>query len=153
VTFTTILSIFSTTAIDRPHVIGRFNHFCRGYNEDTRKGVVFVKYVYAVLLAAAFGLAPAFADPTYVDTSCGAWVNDVWVPNGNCSDDTRHDTVSGTITIVKGHLVTVQQATRTLVIDDQPALDAKQSGKVAVGRVIVAYGYWRDSNFFATAIY
>jgi hypothetical protein len=61
--------------------------------------------------------------------------------------------MSGTITIVKGHLVTLQQATRTVVIDDQPALDSKQSGKVAVGRVVVAYGYWKDSNFFATAIY
>ena len=113
-----------------------------------------MKYVYAVVLAAVFGFAPALADPPpYVDTSCGSWVNDVWVPTGNCPDGMRHDTVSGTITIVKGHLVTVQQAARTLVIDDQPALDAKQSGQVAVGRVIVAYGYWKDQNFFATAIY
>jgi hypothetical protein len=112
-----------------------------------------VKLIYALLIASAILVAPAIAQPPYLDTACGAWVNDVWVPNGTCSDNPRHDTITGTITIVKGHLVTVQQATRTLVIDDQPALDAKQSGKVAVGRVIVAYGYWRDENFFATAIY
>jgi len=116
-----------------------------------------VKHFYALLVVLLFGAAPAFADvPPYVDTSCGSWVNDVWVPNGNCPPDTgdlRHDSVTGTITIVKGHLVTVQQATRTVVINDQPALDAKQTGQVAVGRQIVAYGYWREGNFYATAIY
>jgi hypothetical protein len=80
-------------------------------------------------------------------------VNDEWVPNGNCSEAYKHDTLTGTIIIVKGHLVTLQQAARTVVIDDQPALDLKQTGKVAVGRVVVAYGYWSDANFYATAIY
>jgi hypothetical protein len=131
---------------------GRFAWLSNGYKDTPERGVL-VKFVYAALLAAAFGIAPAFADPPYVDTACGSWVNDQWVPNGNCAGDTRHDTVSGTITIVKGHLVTVQQATRTVVIDDQPALDAKQSGQVAVGRVIVAHGYWSNGNFYATAIY
>lgn len=117
-----------------------------------------MKYFYALLVTAMFfGFAPVFADePPYLDTACGSWVNDEWVPNGKCpadSADVRHDSVSGTITIVKGHLVTVQQATRNLVINDQPALDAKQSGKVAVGRMIVAYGYWHGGNFYATAIY
>jgi hypothetical protein len=115
--------------------------------------VVNVKLICALLIAFACGIAPAFADPTYLDSACGAWVNDVWVSNGNCTDDLKHETVTGTITIVNGHLVTLQQATRTVVIDDQPALDSKQTGKVAVGRVIVAYGYWRNDNFFATAIY
>jgi hypothetical protein len=77
----------------------------------------------------------------------------VWVPNGKCTDEIKHDTVSGTITFVKGHLVTLQQATKTVIINDQPALDAKHTGKVAVGRMIVAYGYWQDANFYATAIY
>jgi hypothetical protein len=112
-----------------------------------------VKLICALLIAFAFGLTPAIAQPPYLDSACGAWVNDVWVPNGNCTDDLKHDTVTGTITIVKGHLVTLQQATRAIVIDDQPALDSKQTGKVAVGRVVVAYGYWRNDNFFATAIY
>src|SRR5690348_12889162 len=98
----------------------------------------------AFLAASVFGLATALADETpaptiYLDTACGTWVNDEWVPNGKCPPDSehlRHDTLSGTITIVKGHLVTVQQATRSVVINDQPALDAKQTGKVAVGRTI-----------------
>jgi hypothetical protein len=54
---------------------------------------------------------------------------------------------------VKGHLVTIQQTNRSLVINDQPALDHKQTGKVAVGRQVVAYGYWQDGTFYATAIY
>jgi hypothetical protein len=112
-----------------------------------------VKLICALLIAFAFGFAPAIADPPYVDTTCGNWVNDEWVSNGNCPNELKHDTVSGTITIVKGHLVTLQQATGTVVIDDQPALDRKQTGKVAVGRVVVAYGYWKDNNFFATGIY
>lgn len=111
----------------------------------------------AIAIAAAFSLAPAFADqPPYMDTSCGTWVNDEWVPNGNCppeGEHLRHDQVSGTITIVKGHLVTLQQTNRAVVINDQPALDSKQTGKVAVGRVVVAYGYWLDGTFYATAIY
>ena len=111
----------------------------------------------AIFVAAAFGLAPAFADtPPYVDTACGTWVNDEWIPNGNCTPDSgrvRHDEVTGTITAVKGHLVTVQQTARAVVINDQPALNAKQTGKVAVGRQIVAYGYWLDGTFYATGIY
>ena len=111
----------------------------------------------ALALAFAFSLAPAFADqPPYVDNSCGTWVDDQWVPSGNCppdNDHLRHDDVSGTITIVKGHLVTVQQSDKSVVINDQPALDAKHTGKVAVGRTVVAYGYWLDGTFFATSIY
>ena len=117
-----------------------------------------MKYIYAMLIAALIALsaAPAFADTLYVDTACGTWIDDEWVPNGNCppsSHRVRHDTVTGTITIVKGHLVTVKQSTQAVVINDQPALNAKQTGKVAVGRQIVAYGYWMDGNFYATAIY
>jgi len=93
---------------------------------------------------------------TYDDTRCGAWQNDVWVPNGSCTTDNdrhRHDSVSGTITSVKGHLVTLQQSARSVVINDQPALDRQQTGKVAVGRQVVVYGYWMDQTFYATAIY
>ena len=111
----------------------------------------------ALAVAAVAGIMPAFADTApYVDTSCGSWVNDEWVPNGNCppdSDHMRHDQLSGTITSVTGHLVTLQQTNRVVVINDQPALDAKQTGKVAVGRVVAAYGYWLDGTFYATALY
>ena len=99
---------------------------------------------------------PPAETQSYDDSKCGSWQNDAWVPNGNCPADTehrRHDDISGTITTVKGHLVTIQQTARTLVINDQPALDHQQTGKVAVGRQVVAYGYWLDGTFYATAIY
>ncbi|MBV9402508.1 MAG: hypothetical protein JO018_02135 [Candidatus Eremiobacteraeota bacterium] len=129
-----------------------------------------MKYLYvalaATLLAYGAGAARAGAQQTppapgdlpssYNDLSCGEWVNDEWVPNGKCAPETqrlRHDSVTGTITKVDGHLVSVQQTNRTLVINDQPALDRKQTGKVGVGRQIVAYGYWVAGTFYATAIY
>jgi hypothetical protein len=114
-----------------------------------------VRFIYAILIAGLLA-TPAFADPPYMDASCGSWVNDEWVPNGNCppeNDHLRHTQLSGVITGVKGHLVTVQQTTRAVVINGEPALDAKQTGKVAVGRTVVAYGYWLDGTFYATAIY
>ena len=143
--------------IDITSVQGRFCSRVFGYI-SLGKETHTVKHIYAFFVAAivALGLTPALADPPYVDTACGTWTNDEWVPNGTCPPGVksiRHDTVSGTITIVKGHLVTVQQSTRTIVINDEPALIAKQTGKVAVGRMIVAYGYWMDNNFYATAIY
>ena len=100
--------------------------------------------------------APTDVTPSYSDLACGSWVNDEWVPNGKCPPETsrlRHDSVSGTITKVDGHLVSLQQSTRTVVINDQPALDRKQTGKVGVGRQAVAYGYWLDGTFYATSIY
>ncbi|MDQ2872860.1 MAG: hypothetical protein M3R35_07010 [Candidatus Eremiobacteraeota bacterium] len=62
------------------------------------------------------------------------------------------DRVTGTITSVSGHLVTLQQSRGTLVINDQPALDANATGQVAVGRPVVAIGYWRAGTFYATAL-
>ncbi len=85
------------------------------------------------------------------DPACGSFVNNVWTPNGTCANE-RRDTVTGTITIVKGHLVTLQRAKDTIVINDQPALNAQTTGHVAVGRQIVAAGYWRNGNFYATSI-
>ena len=128
-----------------------------------------MKYFYSVLasvtlaLCAAAGVAHAQQPPApppdsqpYDDTRCGTWQNDVWVPNGNCTPDAtryRHDSVAGTITEVKGHLVTLQLSSRTLVVNDQPALDHQATGKVAVGRQVVAYGYWDSGTFYATSIY
>jgi hypothetical protein len=94
--------------------------------------------------------APA---PAYNDTYCGTWQGDVWTPNGNCpSVDYKHAVVAGTIVSVKGHLVTLQQTTGQIVIDDSAALNDQTTGRVAVGRQIVAHGYWRTGNFYATAI-
>lgn len=100
---------------------------------------------------------PADVGPNnqYGDPICGTWANGVWQDNGHCPGyavGPRRVHVTGTITAVKGHLVTVQQATKTVVINDQPALNNQQTGKVAVGRQIDAYGYWKDGNFYATQI-
>jgi hypothetical protein len=96
---------------------------------------------------------------------CGSWQNGTFVPNGNCVEETAPATttttvvanpgrtmerVRGTITAVQGHLVTVQMSTNTLIINDTPALAADQTGRVAVGRMITAHGYWQDGTFFAT---
>lgn len=91
--------------------------------------------------------------PPYVDSSCGTWQSDTWVSNGSCASDVhKHERVTGTITIVKGHLVTVQQSDRTLVIDDSLALKNQLTGRVAVGRQIVAHGYWDNGTFYATLL-
>jgi hypothetical protein len=100
--------------------------------------------------AAAMGPNNAYGDPI-----CGTWANNVWQDNGHCPGyavGPHRARVAGTITGVKGHLVTLQLADRSLVINDQPALKRETSGRVAVGRQVIAYGYWRDGNFFATAL-
>lgn len=56
----------------------------------------------------------------------------------------------GTITSVNGHLVTLTQSTRTLVVNDTPALSREDSGRVAVGRQVVAHGYWEGDIFYVT---
>lgn len=100
--------------------------------------------------------APPAADAApYIDSHCGTWQDDNWVPNGNCPPDTdklRHEHIAGTIVFVTGHLVTLQLTDRKLVVNDQPALDSNRTGKVAVGRQVVAHGYWLDGTFFATSL-
>lgn len=91
----------------------------------------------------------------YGDPVCGTWMSGTWTPNGHCPGyavGPRRARVAGTITAVRGHLVTIQQADKTLVINDQPALNRETSGRVAVGRQIIAYGYWDSGNFYATAM-
>ena len=56
----------------------------------------------------------------------------------------------GTITAVNGHMVTLQQSTRTLVVNDTPALSREDSGRVAVGRQVTAHGYWEDDTFYVS---
>lgn len=122
-----------------------------------------MKALFTILTAAAATLgctaaasaqgAPPPPSAPYVDTSCGSWQGDVWTPNGSCSTTAyKHEVVTGTIVSVKGHLVTLQQTTKQIVIDDSAALNNQNSGRVAVGRQIVAHGYWNGENFYATAI-
>lgn len=59
--------------------------------------------------------------------------------------------ISGTITAVNGHLVTIQRSTGTIVVDDQPALNDRTTGNVAVGRQVLARGYWQGGTFYATS--
>lgn len=59
--------------------------------------------------------------------------------------------VSGTITAVNGHLVTIQRSTGSIVVNDQPALDNRTTGNVAVGRQVVALGHWQDGTFYAAS--
>ena len=132
----------------------------------------------ALFVGSLFG-SPAGAQTMNVvgphNPYCGAWVSGVWTPNGNCVVETTTTTVtttpanaqprtmpvapaqvsripqrvSGTIIAVRGHLVTIQQATHDLVINDQPALNRDETGRVAVGRVVTVHGYWQGGTFFA----
>ena len=98
-------------------------------------------------------VAPVGAQ-TYEDCGCGAWQDGNWVSNGSCSNDSsyRHARIVGTITAVNGSMVTIQQAGGVTVINDQPALNREATGRVAVGRQVVAYGYWAGGTFFATSL-
>ena len=99
--------------------------------------------------------APVSAQSRVGDPYCGFWQNGSWVANGNCAGympSMRRGMVSGTITSVSGHLVTIQQTNGSIVINDTPALRRRTSGRVAVGRQITATGYWRAGTFYATNI-
>lgn len=127
-----------------------------------------MKKIYATLTAATVGLAAAIAQAPLgagaqqlgsdsaqaapQEPVCGNWQNGTWVPTGACAPDDYRSRVSGTITSVKGHLVTVQQSTQTLVINDQPALEHQTTGRIAVGRQVVAVGYWAGGTFYATRV-
>jgi len=116
-----------------------------------RKHSTYAAIAAVLLTLGTFGFAQAQAP--YVDSACGQWNGDTWVPNGSCQPDVhRHARLAGTITIVKGHLVTIQQTSGTVTIDDTPALANKMTGEVAVGRQIVAHCYWDEGTFYATII-
>jgi hypothetical protein len=105
---------------------------------------------------------------------CGAWTDGAWTPNGNCVTETTTTTtttqaapststqvvavpvngrvaerISGQITAVNGHMVTMQHGDRTLIVDDSRALSRQDTGRVATGRAVVAHGYWEDGVFYA----
>jgi len=96
--------------------------------------------------------APGAPDNPMSEPNCGTWASGAWVSNGTCPASDYRGRISGTITAVKGHLVTIQQTTGSLVINDQPALDHQTSGRVAVGRQVVAVGYWRNGVFYANRL-
>ncbi len=59
--------------------------------------------------------------------------------------------IAGTITAVSGSMVTIQRSSGSIVVNDQPALNSQTTGNVAVGRQVVARGYWQDGTFYATS--
>lgn len=107
---------------------------------------------------------------------CGAWTDGTWTPNGNCVTETTTTTtttqaapgaaagqvvavpvngrvserISGQITAVNGHMVTMQHGDRTLIVNDSRALSREDTGRVATGRAVVAHGYWEDGVFYAS---
>jgi hypothetical protein len=112
------------------------------------------RFLPLAVLISTLTVAPAVAQtPPYVDSQCGTWQGDTWTPNGNCTNnDFKHERLAGTIVSVKGHLVTLQQTDKQIVIDDTQALNNQLTGKVAVGRQVVAHGYWANGTFYATLL-
>ncbi|HEY8314033.1 MAG TPA: hypothetical protein VIG51_07635 [Candidatus Baltobacteraceae bacterium] len=61
--------------------------------------------------------------------------------------------VSGLIVGVNGNQITLQEGIgRQIRVNDQPALDRQQTGRVYVGRSVTAYGYYQNATFYATSI-
>ncbi len=104
---------------------------------------------------------------------CGAWVNGVFQPSGNCVTETTTTTttapaattmsgpavaapnrvaerVSGKIIAVNKNMVTLQHGDQTLMVNDSRALNREDTGHVATGRDVVAHGYWEDGTFYAS---
>jgi hypothetical protein len=118
---------------------------------------VFFSLCAAVMLASVAVPARAqYYGPNnqYGDPVCGVWANGTWQDNGQCpgySAGPKRGRVTGTIVSVQGNIVTLQSRRRTVTVNDRPALRRETTGQVAVGRQIVAFGYWRNDVFYATA--
>lgn len=76
---------------------------------------------------------------------------------GNCAGQYGGNAaVRGQIVGVNGNQVTLAQQSnantysRTITINDQPALNNQTTGRVSVGRYVTAYGYWQNGVFYAT---
>jgi hypothetical protein len=110
---------------------------------------------------------------------CGAWTGGAFQANGNCVTETTTTTtttdpaaapnamsantaavvaapngriaerVSGKITGVSGHNITLQHGDRILMVNDSRALSREDTGHVATGRDVVAHGYWEGGTFYA----
>lgn len=118
-----------------------------------------------VVAQAASGLGP---DSPY----CGAWVGSVWKPNGNCTvpaasrttnttiaAETSSATTNGTPNSVQqrvhgmivgwsDNMLTLQRGKLQLTVNDQPAIDHHATGRIEMGRKVIAEGYWKDGTFF-----
>ncbi|HVR45289.1 MAG TPA: hypothetical protein VMT95_01420 [Candidatus Binatia bacterium] len=85
-------------------------------------------------------------------TPCGYWSEGEWVPEP-CQARPHHAAISGTIVGVSANRLTVQTGPmQTVVVNDEPALNAQDTGRIYTGRMITAYGYWNGGEFVATSI-
>lgn len=77
--------------------------------------------------------------------------------NGQCNPNgggaNGNSVVRGTITSVNGSNVTLMAGFgQFITINDQPALNNQQTGRVVVGRYVTAYGYYQNGIFYATSL-
>lgn len=73
-------------------------------------------------------------------------------PNGG-NGQQGNSTLRGTITSVNGNQVTLMAGFgNNVTINDQPALNNQQTGRVVVGRYVTAYGYYQNGIFYATSL-
>jgi hypothetical protein len=95
---------------------------------------------------------PCQQPPSYQNGSCGYWSEGTWVATP-CAPRPQREAVSGTIVGINNNMLTVQTGpTRTVLVNDQPALNRMTTGRIFTGRVITAYGHWGDGEFIATSI-
>jgi hypothetical protein len=74
-------------------------------------------------------------------------------PNGGGNGQQGNSTLRGTITSVNGNQVTLMAGFgQSVTINDQPALNNQQTGRVVVGRYVTAYGYYQNGIFYATSL-
>ena len=74
-------------------------------------------------------------------------------PNGGGNGQQGNSTLRGTITSVHGNQVTLMAGFgQSVTINDQPALNNQQTGRVVVGRYVTAYGYYQNGIFYATSL-
>ena len=88
----------------------------------------------------------------YQSSPCGYWAQGAWIGTA-CQPQRRRVAVNGTIIGVDNNLLTVQVGpARTVIVNDEPALNDMDTGHIYTGRVITAYGHWNGQEFIATSI-
>lgn len=101
------------------------------------------------IAAVGFWRGGTFYATTIEDASDASYIPQ-GVSNLGAFDRVR-DSLSGAITSVNGSQVTLQQSNGTITLNDQPALNRHMTGNVAVGRQVVADGYWLHGTFYVTS--
>jgi hypothetical protein len=91
-------------------------------------------------------------DESYQSSPCGYWSQGLWVSTP-CGPRPQRAAVSGTIVGIDSSMLTLQVGpTQTVLVNDGPALNRMDTGRIYRGRVITAYGYWDGDQFVATSI-